>query len=499
MYKKTSGAVAPDTTPKLEVEKTEIELTSDGGEGTVEVTVANVYSLQVRALAEAGSQDEVTWLSVEYDENGTLSYTAEANGSENSREADIEIYAEDLEGNSLTKYIHVTQAGKSEGGAAVPVDVTISFATTAQRTSQTTTQQVWANEGVTLTNNKSESQNDIVDSSNPVKFYAASQIIITAPGNISQIVFDCDNDTYATALKNSISGASVAVSSNKVTITLNGSSDTFTIAKLSAQVRADAVTVTYLGEATGGETPEPEQPTLTPRNLAFSSTTATATVGQAFTEPTLSGETAGVTYSSSNTGVATVNASTGAVTLVSAGTTTITATAPETEQYEAGEVSYTLTVNPAQKTGYTLITDLSEITTGQYVIAAKVSGKYYAMSKTFASKITGTEVSVSNDAITESAAANYVVTITKSGSNYTIKSGSNYLKYSSSTNLGTQTSAYNWTIAKGTKGTFRFTSGTSGRGLVFRASSYKQFGGYALSNVTANGTEYYDVELFKLN
>lgn len=499
LYKKTSGAVAPDTTPKLEVEKTEIELTSDGGEGTVEVTVANVYSLQVRALAEAGSQDEVTWLSVEYDENGTLSYTAEANGSENSREADIEIYAEDLEGNSLTKYIHVTQAGKSEGGAAVPVDVTISFATTAQRTSQTTTQQVWANEGVTLTNNKSESQNDIVDSSNPVKFYAASQIIITAPGNISQIVFDCDNDTYATALKNSISGASVAVSSNKVTITLNGSSDTFTIAKLSAQVRADAVTVTYLGEATGGETPEPEQPTLTPRNLAFSSTTATATVGQAFTEPTLSGETAGVTYSSSNTGVATVNASTGAVTLVSAGTTTITATAPETEQYEAGEVSYTLTVNPAQKTGYTLITDLSEITTGQYVIAAKVSGKYYAMSKTFASKITGTEVSVSNDAITESAAANYVVTITKSGSNYTIKSGSNYLKYSSSTNLGTQTSAYNWTIAKGTKGTFRFTSGTSGRGLVFRASSYKQFGGYALSNVTANGTEYYDVELFKLN
>ena len=238
---------------------------------------------------------------------------------------------------------------------------------------------------------------------------------------------------------------------------------------------------------------------MTPRNLAFSATTATATMGQAFTEPTLSGEKAGVTYSSSNTGVATVNASTGVVTLVAAGTTTITATAPETDQYEAATASYTLTVNPAQKTGYTLITDLSEITTGQYVIAAKVSGKYYAMSKTFASKITGTEVSVSNDAITESAAANYVVTITKSGSNYTIKSGSNYLKYSSSTNLGTQTSAYNWTIAKGTKGTFRFTSGTSGRGLVFRASSYKQFGGYALSNVTANGAEYYDVELFKLN
>ena len=351
LYKKTSGAVAPDTTPKLEVDESEIELTSDGGEGTVAVTASNVYSLQVRALAKAGSQVEVTWLSVEYDENGTLSYAAEANGSENSREAYIEIYAEDLEGTPLTKYIHVTQDGKSEGGATEPVDVTISFATTAQRTSQTTSQQVWTNGGVVLTNNKSESQNDVVDSSNPVKFYASSQIIITAPGNISQIVFDCNTADYATSLKNSISGASVAVSSKKVTITLNGSSDTFTIAKLSAQVRADAVTVTYLGEATGGETPDPEQPALTPRNLAFSSATATATVGQAsFDAPTLSGITTGVTYSSSNTNVATVNNS-GVVTIVAAGTTTIKASALATDQYEAGDASYTLTVSAAPSSG----------------------------------------------------------------------------------------------------------------------------------------------------
>lgn len=149
--------------------------------------------------------------------------------------------------------------------------------------------------------------------------------------------------------------------------------------------------------------------------------------------------------------------------------------------------------------GYTLITDISEITSGTYVIAAKVNNNYYAMSKTFASKINGTQISVTNNTIAESAATNYVVTITKSGDSYTIKSGDNYLKYSSSTNLGSQTSGYNWKIAKGTKGTFRFTSATSGRGLVFRAATYNQFGGYALSNVTASGTEYYDVELFKLN
>lgn len=127
--------------------------------------------------------------------------------------------------------------------------------------------------------------------------------------------------------------------------------------------------------------------------------------------------------------------------------------------------------------GYTLITDISEITSGTYVIAAKVNNNYYAMSKTFASKINGTQISVTNNTIAESAATNYVVTITKSGDSYTIKSGNNYLKYSSSTNLGSQTSGYNWKIAKGTKGTFRFTSATSGRGLVFRAATYNQFGG----------------------
>lgn len=110
------------------------------------------------------------------------------------------------------------------------------------------------------------------------------------------------------------------------------------------------ITITYIPEnSEGGETPE--QPTQTPRGLAFSPESATATIGQVFDAPTLSGVTDGVQYSSSNTAVATVNASTGAVTLVGSGTTTITATAPETEQYEAGTASYTLTVSAAPEGG----------------------------------------------------------------------------------------------------------------------------------------------------
>ena len=152
--------------------------------------------------------------------------------------------------------------------------------------------------------------------------------------------------------------------------------------------------------------------------------------------------------------------------------------------------------------GYVLITNVADITTGQYVIAAKVNNKYYAMNNTSfgSSKINGAEVAVSNNTIAKSAATLYVVTITKSSSSYTIQSGGNYLTYAGSgTNLGSARSPYNWTIAEGTNGTFRFTSATSSRGLVFRAGTNNQFGGYALSNVKANGTEYYDVELFKLN
>lgn len=123
----------------------------------------------------------------------------------------------------------------------------------------------------------------------------------------------------------------------------SGSSQTVTFSA-SGTVNVKTISVTYISG-------EGETPTIQPRNLAFSATTAAATVGQPFTAPTLSGVTTGVAYTSSNTAVATVNAETGAVTLVGAGTTTIKASAPATAEYEAGEASYTLTVNPAQGGG----------------------------------------------------------------------------------------------------------------------------------------------------
>jgi uncharacterized protein YjdB len=84
------------------------------------------------------------------------------------------------------------------------------------------------------------------------------------------------------------------------------------------------------------------------RNLAFSSMSVThdlATQGTNVQEPTLSGVTDGVEYSSKNTSIATVNAATGEVTLAGkTGTVVITASAPKTDTYKAEEVNYTLHV-----------------------------------------------------------------------------------------------------------------------------------------------------------
>ena len=123
-------------------------------------------------------------------------------------------------------------------------DATLSFADTAQRISFSTSIQVWEQNGIILTNEKGSSTSNIGDYSNPARFYKSSKITITAPGNITQIVFTASSSSYATALKSSITEATV--SGSTVTITLDGTSETFTIASLTGgQVRMNSLTVTY--------------------------------------------------------------------------------------------------------------------------------------------------------------------------------------------------------------------------------------------------------------
>lgn len=83
-------------------------------------------------------------------------------------------------------------------------------------------------------------------------------------------------------------------------------------------------------------------------SIAFPLPSYNATMGQAFTSPLPTTAPSGLalTYSSSNSAVATVDAS-GTVTLVGAGTAVITAHFGGNSNYSPASGSYTLTVNPA--------------------------------------------------------------------------------------------------------------------------------------------------------
>ena len=125
-------------------------------------------------------------------------------------------------------------------------EATLSFANKTNRKTFSTTQQVWEQNGVVFTNDKSSSTNYVADYANPVRLYKSSKITVECTlGNISSIVFDCNSTSYATALKNSITNSNVSVSSDKVTVTLDGTSNNFVVNSLSAQVRMDALTVNY--------------------------------------------------------------------------------------------------------------------------------------------------------------------------------------------------------------------------------------------------------------
>ena len=99
----------------------------------------------------------------------------------------------------------------------------------------------------------------------------------------------------------------------------------------------------YVEYSGGGTTPVTKEDVT----MSFSSSSATATIGETFTEPTLTTNPTGlsITYTSSAPSVATVNAATGKVTLVAVGTTTITASFAGNNSYNEGSASYTLTVN----------------------------------------------------------------------------------------------------------------------------------------------------------
>lgn len=203
----------------------------DAGENKVGL---NIYNTDAEVNAESDNEQ----FSAVYTDGG-LVVTALENTTSETIEGKITVTC-----GSMTQVVKVTQAG---AGSKQTVQATLTFDDTAKRTTFTTSQQIWEENGITFTNDKSASNTNIADYSKPVRLYQNSKITVEAPGEITVIVFDCNSTSYANALNNSIGAtAEVEVSSDKVTVTLNGTSAEFVIEKLTAQVRLDAVTVTYI-------------------------------------------------------------------------------------------------------------------------------------------------------------------------------------------------------------------------------------------------------------
>ncbi len=122
---------------------------------------------------------------------------------------------------------------------------TLSFADVANRTSFTTEQQVWEQNGVKLTNDKAGSSSDVADYSAPARFYKSSSITVEGEKAMTKIEFACNSGTYATALQNSVTSGTVTVDGSIVTVTLASAATSYNIATLSAQVRMNSLTVYY--------------------------------------------------------------------------------------------------------------------------------------------------------------------------------------------------------------------------------------------------------------
>ena len=139
----------------------------------------------------------------------------------------------------------VCACGKEEGVASL-ANAKLDFGSKSNRTTFTTSQQVWEQNGVKLINDKASSTSNVADYAGPARFYKSSKITIEGAG-MKVIQFTCNSSSYATTLKSSITSNSnytVTVSGSVVTVTFVEAVDSFVIASLSSgQVRMNSLVV----------------------------------------------------------------------------------------------------------------------------------------------------------------------------------------------------------------------------------------------------------------
>lgn len=127
-------------------------------------------------------------------------------------------------------------------GEAQPIKATLTFDDTSKRTSLTNDQQVWKENGITVTNNKASSTNNVANYSNPVRFYKSSTVIIEWTG-MKVIVLNSASGEYATNLAASLTEGTVTENGTVFTIVLDEAKDSYTFTCANGQVRLNSISV----------------------------------------------------------------------------------------------------------------------------------------------------------------------------------------------------------------------------------------------------------------
>lgn len=133
--------------------------------------------------------------------------------------------------------------------APVLTKATITFDDTTKRTVLSNEQQVWTENGITVTNDKAKSSNNVADYANPVRLYKDSSLKIEVGGKaIKKIVFNTNSKhlTYTGAEGQTVTGSGAT----GTTIEFSTGVTEFTIV-MPAQVRVNSIEVTALCQILG--------------------------------------------------------------------------------------------------------------------------------------------------------------------------------------------------------------------------------------------------------
>lgn len=125
----------------------------------------------------------------------------------------------------------------------IQTTATLTFDDAAKRTTSTTEEQVWTENGITLTYTKNNYSNNLAEYANPLRVYKGTKVVISSETTFSQITINTPSSSHAFPEGHTIAGATVSVTSTVTTITLDTPATSFDLGEMPNQVRISSLEV----------------------------------------------------------------------------------------------------------------------------------------------------------------------------------------------------------------------------------------------------------------